>query len=291
LLQAAWQGDIRIVRRLLSPGNKGVLDINHKNADGFTPLLLVTRDLQLFQKLELSLLKNYKPADVVTHLIKHQADMNASDELGRTALHYAATSGGTFGQHIVALLLDEGTEIDHRDHHCNAPIHFASETGNVDMIEFLIGKGANVNALGRDGSTPLHFSAEGGHEEASDSLLDHGADITLANERGLTPVDVAKGQKLKLKLREAWTESTTKLCTGDNSVDEESASTDQQELQDQRTVLSDGELPKDVVSDGELPRITPDSLSSSDNESSFFVTQKNGSPKSKKGCWLGLCGL
>jgi ankyrin repeat protein len=111
LLQAAWQGDIRIVRRLLSPGNKGVLDINHKNADGFTPLLLVTRDLQLFQKLELSLLKNYKPADVVTHLIKHQADMNASDELGRTALHYAATSGGTFGQHIVALLLDEGTEI------------------------------------------------------------------------------------------------------------------------------------------------------------------------------------
>jgi hypothetical protein len=73
LLQAAWQGDIRIVRRLLSPGNKGVLDINHKNADGFTPLLLVTRDLQLFQKLELSLLKNYKPADVVTHLIKHQA--------------------------------------------------------------------------------------------------------------------------------------------------------------------------------------------------------------------------
>jgi hypothetical protein len=115
--------------------------------------------------------------------------------------------------------------------------------------------------------------------------------IVLGVCLGLTPVDVAKGQKLKLKLREAWTESTTKLCTGDNSVDEESASTDQQELQDQRTVLSDGELPKDVVSDGELPRITPDSLSSSDNESSFFVTQKNGSPKSKKGCWLGLCGL
>ena len=47
LLQAAWQGDFSIVRQLLS---KPFIDVNCRNAEGYTPLLLVTRDIDLFQK-------------------------------------------------------------------------------------------------------------------------------------------------------------------------------------------------------------------------------------------------
>ncbi|XP_062504419.1 uncharacterized protein LOC134181206 [Corticium candelabrum] len=263
LLQAAWQGDIRVVCQLLALKHKGMVDINCKNVDGFTPLLLVTRDLKVFQELEVAMLKNYKPTDVVTHLIRQQADTNATDNAGRNAIHFAAHASGSVAQHIIAILMEEGTKIDASDQEENAAIHFASGMGDVQMIEFLLDRGASVNAPGRDGSTPLHFSAEGGHEEASTSLLDHGADITLANERGETPVDVAKGQKLKRKLREAWSESTTNVC--------ESTSDGRVQGQEDNEELSD---------DDALPPFTPDSLAAmdNDNERSFFVTQKTGTP-------------
>ncbi|XP_065844430.1 uncharacterized protein [Oscarella lobularis] len=248
LLQAAWQGDFSIVRQLLS---KPFIDVNCRNAEGYTPLLLVTRDIDLFQKLESAILKNYRPADVVTHLIKHKADVTASDSDGRTAIHFAAHASGSFAQQIVALLLSEGTEIDIRDGQRNAPIHCASEAGSVPMIEYLLNSGANVNALGRDGSTPLHFSAEGGHEAAADILLDHGADITLANERGRTPVDVAKTPRLKNKLKVAWSESTSSLQKADKASSTET----------------------DVASPPTLSSpLSPDSDDARD-VSSFFVTQ------------------
>eukprot|EP00118_Oscarella_pearsei_P006534 m.29662 g.29662 ORF g.29662 m.29662 type:complete len:1144 (+) comp31207_c1_seq2:136-3567(+) len=244
LLQAAWQGDFRVVRQLLT---KPVIDVNCRNSEGFTPLLLVTRSIDLFHRLELELVNHYRPTDVVTHLIKHSADISAIDSDGRSAIHFAANAGD---RKIVALLLAEGTQIDTRDKQRNAPIHFASVAGQVPMIEYLIDSGASVNTPGRDGSTPLHFSAEGGHEAASDTLLDHGADITLANEMGRTPVDVAKTTKLRQKLKVAWSDSTSSLRSA-------------------RATEASGETEK------ESPPITPDSLSPDNvrETTSFFVTQ------------------
>ena len=54
---------------------ENTVDINVKNTDGLTPLLLVTRDVQLFDKLGDRILKGYDPVDVCGELLSHRASV------------------------------------------------------------------------------------------------------------------------------------------------------------------------------------------------------------------------
>lgn len=49
------------------------VDINCRNAEGLTPLLLVTRDAQLFEKVGNRILRGYDAIDVVNELLKNRA--------------------------------------------------------------------------------------------------------------------------------------------------------------------------------------------------------------------------
>ncbi len=49
------------------------MDINCRNAEGLTPLLLVTRDAQLFEKVGNRILRGYDAIDVVNELLKNRA--------------------------------------------------------------------------------------------------------------------------------------------------------------------------------------------------------------------------
>ncbi|PVD33929.1 hypothetical protein C0Q70_05191 [Pomacea canaliculata] len=106
LLQAAWQGNLEVIRRLLVV-NKS-LDINCQNAEGLTPLLLVAKDVQLFERLGVQLNRRYNPVEVAELLIKarahtmtiqltavtllqHGADITLTDDRGMTAVDLAKT--------------------------------------------------------------------------------------------------------------------------------------------------------------------------------------------------------
>jgi len=54
-----------------SKSKSATLDVNCKNADGLTPLLLVTRDLNLFEK-SMSLISNHMLLDVYFFLLEIQ---------------------------------------------------------------------------------------------------------------------------------------------------------------------------------------------------------------------------
>ena len=49
------------------------VDINVRNSDGFTPLLLVARDITLFEKLGEKAIKGYKPVDTAQELLQGRA--------------------------------------------------------------------------------------------------------------------------------------------------------------------------------------------------------------------------
>ncbi|KAL9978253.1 hypothetical protein ACROYT_G015751 [Oculina patagonica] len=208
LLQAAWQGNVQLVKRLLS--SKSMLDVNCKNADGFTPLLLVTRDLNLFEKIEKAVMENgYHPVEVVKELIHHKADCGAKDSEGKRPLHFAAHGKGSFARDVVDVLIEKGaSEIDVPDRFSNSPLHWATKEDNQPILLALIKGGANVNAKGHIGKTPLHIAASHGFEKASDTLLYHGADVTITDDNGLSPVDVAKGRRVQVALKDAWAEQT-----------------------------------------------------------------------------------
>ena len=49
------------------------LDINCQNAEGLTPLMLVARDVQLFERLAVQLNKHYNPVEVAQELMRARA--------------------------------------------------------------------------------------------------------------------------------------------------------------------------------------------------------------------------
>ncbi|CAI8015862.1 hypothetical protein GBAR_LOCUS9797 [Geodia barretti] len=61
LLRSAWLGDSVRLRRCLSGSH--YLDVNNRNSDGLTPLLLVTRDVSFFSKVQTAMETEYNPVE------------------------------------------------------------------------------------------------------------------------------------------------------------------------------------------------------------------------------------
>jgi ankyrin repeat protein len=123
-------------------------------------------------------------AAVVQLLIENQANVDARDGYGYTALHRAAMAGNN---RIAEMLLDAGaytqphirttkahTEPPHRMK--ITPLHLAAWNGNLKTARLLLSRGAKADATARHNVTPLHFAAGGGNLEMVELLIAHGAD-------------------------------------------------------------------------------------------------------------------
>ncbi|KAK5100861.1 hypothetical protein LTR70_001102 [Exophiala xenobiotica] len=94
---------------------------------------------------------------------------NASDSIGRTALHWAASAGDV---PTVRLLIDIGSDIDKRE---------------GDNCDWHLNDG-QPRKRGK-GRTALHFAVMGGHPKTVELLLDSGADVDVECYEGLTPLE------------------------------------------------------------------------------------------------------
>eukprot|EP01137_Pigoraptor_chileana_P036032 Opistho-2@30952 len=192
-MKAAWVGDFRAVNKYLS--RQQFTDVNCKNKEGYSPLLLVTRDLQMFED-SMNLGKKYKPAEVVALLLRSKAEVNVHDLDGYTPLHYASAAKGKVARKIVTMLCKDHAQIDARNSFQNTPLHGASITGYASIVITLLENGADANSRGFNGTTPMHIVAYNGHDDAAMCLLRYGADITIPDSNGKTALDVARGPKM-----------------------------------------------------------------------------------------------
>jgi ankyrin repeat protein len=74
------------------------------------------------------------------------------------------------------------------DEELRTPLHFAAESGSVEMVEVLLEAGADVNAQTRGGETPLHRALWGDDHELIEALLAADPDLTIENSYGRTPL-------------------------------------------------------------------------------------------------------
>ncbi|WP_353270944.1 MULTISPECIES: ankyrin repeat domain-containing protein [unclassified Wolbachia] len=71
-------------------------------------------------------------------------------------------------------------------------LHYASEAGCLEVVDFLVQKGADIGASGGyEGWTPLHYAADQGRLEIVKFLLDKGADPIAVAKDGRTPRSMA----------------------------------------------------------------------------------------------------
>ena len=122
--------------------------------------------------------------DAITKLLDKGVPVDeALTDGDMNGLHLACARGDLTAAKI---FLDKGAEVNARDNVERTALHFAAANGeNIDLIDELVSRGADVNAQSLGGDTPLMKAIMFDNEEATKSLIDHGADtgIKNANER------------------------------------------------------------------------------------------------------------
>ena len=120
-------------------------------------------------------------------LIKEGADVNVWNDLGYTALSYAASNDHTA---VVNTLIRAGADVNDRDCNGRTCLIHAVECGHDACVNLLIKAGADVNKEKR-GETALMIAVMLGHQRCTDLLLKAGADVNSADYHGNTPLHKA----------------------------------------------------------------------------------------------------
>jgi ankyrin repeat protein len=129
---------------------------------------------------------------VVRLLLERGADVNASDDIDFTALHYAAVEG--HHEEVVCILLSRGADSSRRSVDGFTALIIASESGHLGLVRQLLQHMAARGLDERDGGgyTALWWACIEGHVEVARSLLLAGADHTIAGNNELTPRQAAE---------------------------------------------------------------------------------------------------
>ncbi|WP_341816160.1 ankyrin repeat domain-containing protein [Wolbachia endosymbiont (group B) of Elophila nymphaeata] len=134
-------GYLDVVKYLISKG----ANINAKCKAGKTPL-----DIAAYQKL----------SDVVEYLKQTQLDLDKKLLI--------AAKGGDLNKAID--LISKGANVNDTDTQGHTPLHWASWSGHLDVVEYLIVKGANINAKCNADGTPLDIARSEGHNDIVEYL-------------------------------------------------------------------------------------------------------------------------
>lgn len=171
---------------------------------------------------------NQGDKEAITKLLKDGADIDATDERGRTSAMIAVHTNQL---ELFNLLVEHGANINIRDNRLDNPLLYSGAEGKLDFVKAAIAAGADTTVTNRFGGTALIPAADRGHVEIVRELLttsdvnvnhvnnlgwtalleavilgdggknhqaivklliEHGADVNLADNDGVTPLQHAK---------------------------------------------------------------------------------------------------
>ena len=115
-------------------------------------------------------------------------NVNSSDILGNTPLHYAALTGN---KDIAKILIEKGGNAESKNNFGRTPLHYGARKGNHNIIEIFIKKGLDLNIKDTVDWTPLHFAAKGKCKKTAEILLKNGAKIEAKNSDYKTPLEIS----------------------------------------------------------------------------------------------------
>ena len=108
----------------------------------------------------------------------------------RTALHFAAESGN---MEVVRMLLDAKANANAQDRTGKTPVTIAAERGRAEALKALLAAGGNPNSRDQVEGSPLLWASGLGGPETVEVLLAAGADPNVQDVNGMTPLMWAAG--------------------------------------------------------------------------------------------------
>ncbi|XP_057602733.1 mitogen-activated protein kinase kinase kinase 19 [Hippopotamus amphibius kiboko] len=137
LLQSSWQGDLEQLQHLLA--SEEFLDINFPNQHGLTPLMLAVRDVDLFESLDMLTL--YRPAEVLSELLRHHADPKLCDFSGKSALHYVSQIESFRKQQLLDILTNS---MPKPERHAESLLDICHDTNSSPTDMMTVAKNQNI---------------------------------------------------------------------------------------------------------------------------------------------------
>lgn len=145
-----------------------------------------------FAQAELADAAMQRDSGTVTRLLAEGFEVNARQNDGATALHWAAYHGDV---DMARLLLQAGADPAAANRNGSTPMWLAANQGDAAMIAILLTAGADANEVLPLGRRPLMLASRSGVVEAVQTLLEAGADPNAAeSERGTTALMQAADQ-------------------------------------------------------------------------------------------------
>ena len=175
LIEAAGQGDLEAVQRLLQQG----ASVDAQDEFGRTALVAAAYSNHL---------------DVVDALIAAGADVNTKDDTQQSA-YLISTSEGYV--ELLQRTLQAGADVHSLDSYNGTGLIRAADRGHVEIIRELLKTDININHVNRLGWTALLEAiilGDGGerHTEVVRLLVEAGADVNLADGSGSMPLAHAR---------------------------------------------------------------------------------------------------
>ncbi|NXM75048.1 TEX14 kinase, partial [Serilophus lunatus] len=117
----------------------------------------------------------------VKKLLKKGVFVDAVNSMGQTSLFTAALLG--LGK-VVDVLLDYGSNANHRCYDGSTPVHAAAFSGNQWILSKLLDEGGDLRVHDKDGKTPQHWALSG-RKESSAQMLEFIQQCTLHMQAAL----------------------------------------------------------------------------------------------------------
>ncbi|OEJ14534.1 hypothetical protein BFL38_05715 [Brachyspira hampsonii] len=228
LMYASKVHNIKVVELLIQKG----ADINAFNDYGNTALIYGVNNLETVKLLvengaDINFYKGGSTAlisaceysherniDVIKYLVSKNADINAQDNEGNTALNKTLDTSGEgsidiLDFEIANFLIEQGADVNIKNKREYTPlIYLGMGEGNfnnksfqkyrIKLAEVLLEKGADINAQDYNGYTSLMWACtRKSNESFVKFLVEKGADVNIEDDDGDTALDMAEYFKLR----------------------------------------------------------------------------------------------
>ena len=140
--------------------------------------------------------------EIVKLLLGASADVESTDDDGRTPLSCAAANGHLA---VVEFLVKEArADVESKDSiYGRTPLSWAADWGHLEVVKFLVNEAdpkADVESKDLSQMTPLSHAAENGHLQVVEFLVkEGGADVESKDYADQTALDLARRG-----IREGW---------------------------------------------------------------------------------------
>ncbi|KAL9063409.1 MAG: hypothetical protein Q9161_009479 [Pseudevernia consocians] len=132
--------------------------------------------------------------DLVDMLLGKEADVNAKNYSGQTALHFTASKNNL---ETARKLLSHGATARAKDKRGQLPLHRAAAIGSVPMVNLMLENKSPLNASDISGLTALHHAISEGHGDTALVLLKAGAETDKRDVDGNLAIDLAPDKKVR----------------------------------------------------------------------------------------------